>query len=65
MPTFKSGDFVVHVTGGPVFVVKFVTYDDEYYCERWSEIGFVREQFTPATIRLATQAEIDLMKNQL
>lgn len=64
MPTFKPGDFIVHVTGGPVHAVKFLSNNGEYYCERWSDIGFVRQSFTPETIRLATQAEIDSMRNQ-
>jgi uncharacterized protein YodC (DUF2158 family) len=64
MPTFRPGDFIVHVTGGPVHVVKFMTSDGEYYCERWSDTGFVRDKFTPETIRPATQEQIDLMQKQ-
>lgn len=59
---FKPGAFVVHLTGGPVHIVKFITSNDEVYCERWNGVGFIKETFSPETLRLATTAEVEAMK---
>ena len=59
---FKPGNFIVHVTGGPVHVVKFETSTGDIHCERWSGAVFLKETFSPETIRLAKQSEIDAMQ---
>ncbi|MCC2546418.1 hypothetical protein LJY25_08175 [Hymenobacter sp. BT175] len=58
MKKFKAGDFVVHVTGGPVWVVKHETVSGELYCERWTGAVMLRESFSEETLRSASSTEI-------
>ena len=62
MSAFKAGDFVVHITGGPVMAVSMEDSNGSFHCERWGTGAFIKEKFEADVLRLATPAEIAAMK---
>ncbi|MVN76431.1 hypothetical protein GO988_08850 [Hymenobacter sp. HMF4947] len=60
----KPGDYVVHKTGGPVYIITGQTgFNSDYWeCERWNGNRHESMTFAEIALRLATEKEVSDMQ---